>query len=61
MILADKIAQDVIGGNYFQSLFNKCVEYSFYQLLNLDDSILYSEKEYKDLLRFAELLSLSTI
>ena len=33
MILADKIAQDVIGGNYFQSLFNKCVEYSFYAII----------------------------
>ena len=59
MILADKIAQEVINDGYFQSLFKRCMEQSYYQMLNSDSSQ-YTEKEYKDLLRFADLLSTSS-
>lgn len=48
MILADKISQDIIGGNYFQMLFTKCMEFSYYQTLNIDSPISYTDKEYKD-------------
>lgn len=60
MIIADKIAKDIIESDYFHSLFGKCVEWSFNQLLDLNSTLVYSDKEYKDLLRFAELLSLSS-
>ena len=60
MILADKIAQEIMGSEYFQSLFVICMERSYYQILNLCKSIQYKEKEYKDLLRFADLLSASS-
>ena len=61
MILADKISQDIIGGNYFQMLFTKCMEFSYYQTLNIDSPISYTDKEYKDLLIFADLLSASSL
>ena len=61
MILADKIAQDVIGGEYFHSLFTKCMEFSFYQTLNIDNPFSYTDKEYRDLLIFADLLSSSSL
>ncbi len=60
MILADKIAQEIMGSEYFQSLFVICMERSHYQILNLCKSIQYKEKEYKDLLKFADLLSASS-
>lgn len=59
MILADKIAQEVMSDGYFQSLFKKCMEQSYYQMLSSNSSQ-YTEKEYKDLLRFADLLSTSS-
>lgn len=46
MILADKIAQEIMGSEYFQSLFVICMERSYYQILNLCKSIQYKEKEY---------------
>ena len=61
MILADKIAQEVIGGEYFHSLFTKCMEFSFYQTLNIDNPFSYTDKEYWDLLIFADLLSSSSL
>ena len=61
MILADKISQDIIGENYFQMLFTKCMEFSYYQTLNIDSPISYTDKEYKDLLIFADLLSASSL
>lgn len=61
MILADKIAQEVIGGEYFHSLFTKCMEFSFYQTLNIDNPFSYTDKEYRDLLIFADLLSSSSL
>ena len=45
MILADKIAQEIMGSEYFQSLFVICMERSYYQILNLCKSIQYKEKE----------------
>ena len=61
MILADKIAQDVISGEYFHSLFSKCMEFSFHQTLNIDYPFSYTDKEYRDLLIFADLLSTSSL
>ena len=43
MILADKIAQEIMGSEYFQSLFVICMERSYYQILNLCKSIQYIE------------------
>ena len=44
MILADKIAQEIMGSEYFQSLFVICMERSYYQILNLCKSIQYKPK-----------------
>lgn len=59
MILADKIAQEIVSDGYFQSLFKRCMEHSYYQMLS-SESLQYTQKEYKDLLRFADLLSTSS-
>lgn len=61
MIIADRIAQDIIKSSYFQSLFKACLEHSYFQILSLEASSDFSEKEYRDLLRFADLLSTASL
>ena len=60
MVLADEIAKEIMNNPYFHKLFIKCMEYSYNEMFGSDNSITYTEKEYKDLLRFAELLSISS-
>ncbi len=61
MIIADRIAKDIIGSSYFQSLFKTCLEYSYYQILSMEVQSDFSKKEYRDLLRFADLLSTASL
>ena len=60
MILADEIAKEIMNNPYFYKLYIKCMEYSYNEMLGGDSIINYTEKEYKDLLRFADLLSISS-
>lgn len=60
MVLADEIAKEIMNNPYFHKLYIKCMEYSYNEMLGSDNGITYTEKEYKDLLRFAELLSNSS-
>ncbi len=60
MILADEIAKEIMNNQYFHKLYVKCMEYSYNEMLGGDSIINYTEKEYKDLLRFADLLSISS-
>lgn len=61
MVLADEIALEILSNQYFHKLFKVCIERSIYHTLNISNQGLYSEKEFKDLLRFADLLSNSSI
>lgn len=61
MVLADEIALEILSSTYFLKLFKACTERSIVNTLGVDDKITYSEKEFKDLLRFADLLSISSI
>lgn len=60
MTLADDIAEDVLKNTYFQKLFKICTERSIIHSLDIERQVSYSEKEFKDLLRFSDLLSLSS-
>ena len=57
MVLADEIALEILSNQYFLKLFKVCMERSIYYTLNIDNQDSYSQKEFKDLLRFADLLS----
>lgn len=61
MVLADEIALEILSNKYFLKLFKICIERSIYHTLSIDNQDSYSEKEFKDLLRFADLLSISSI
>ncbi len=61
MVLADEIALEILSNQYFLKLFKVCMERSIYYTLNIDNQDSYSQKEFKDLLRFADLLSVSSI
>lgn len=61
MVLADEIALEILSNKYFLKLFKICIERSIYHTLSIDNKDSYSEKEFKDLLRFADLLSISSI
>lgn len=61
MIAAEEISKAIKESPYFQRLFKKCMEFSYSETLGLDQEVSdYTEKEYRDLLRFADLLSSST-
>ena len=61
MILADEISKDVKESSYFKRLFRKCMEFSYSETIGLEqDGSDYTAKEYRDLLRFADLLSSAT-
>lgn len=61
MVLADEIALEILSNQYFLKLFKVCIERSIYHTLSINYQDSYSEKEFKDLLRFADLLSNSSI
>lgn len=61
MSAADHIARTIISDSYFLKLFRECVGRSVLYTLNIDTESKYTEKELRDLLRFADLLSVSTI
>lgn len=61
MVLADEIALEILSNQYFLKLFKICTERSIYSTLGVVNNDSYSEKEFKDLLRFADLLSASSI
>lgn len=44
MIIADRIAKDIIKNSYFQSLFKICLEHSYYQILSAKVSSDFNEK-----------------
>ena len=61
MTAANQIAQTIISDSYFLKLYRVCVERSVLRTLNIDTEEKYTEKEIRDLLRFADLLSTSSI
>ena len=61
MRAANQIAQTIISDSYFLKLYRVCVERSVLRTLNIDTEEKYTEKEIRDLLRFADLLSTSSI
>lgn len=61
MTAANHIAQTIVVDPYFLKLFKICVERSVLRTLNIDAANKYTEKEFRNLLRFADLLSNSTI
>ena len=61
MTAANQIAQTIISDSYFLKLFRTCVERSALRILNISTEEKYTEKEFRDLLRFADLLSTSSI
>lgn len=60
-MVANHIAQEIISNKYFFKLFKLCLERSIAYTLDFDTKNQYSGKEYCDLLRFSDLLSLSTL
>lgn len=60
MTAANQIAQTIISEPYFLKLYRACVERSVLHTLNINIEEKYTEKEFRDLLRFADLLSISS-
>ena len=61
MNVAEEISKAIKGNSYFQRLFNECMERSYSESLSLENEHSnYTDKEYRDLLRFADLLSSAT-
>ena len=54
MTAANQIAQTIISDSYFLKLYRVCVERSVLRTLNIDTEEKYTEKEIRDLLRFAD-------
>lgn len=61
MTAANQIAPTIISDSYFLKLYRVCVERSALRTLNISTEEKYTEKEIRDLLRFADLLSTSSI
>lgn len=57
MTAANQIAPTIISDSYFLKLYRVCVERSALRTLNISTEEKYTEKEIRDLLRFADLLS----
>lgn len=58
MIVAEEISKAIKESAYFQRLFKNCMEFSYSETLRLEHEVPdYTAKEYRDLLRFADLLS----
>ena len=57
MTIIEKLTEDILEDEYFIHLFNKSSLLSAYNQFGIDNSELFTEKQIKDLLRFADLLS----
>ncbi len=55
--VAEKLKNDILEDEYFLSLFKKAEIISAYDCFNIPTTESISEKEFKDLMRFADLLS----
>lgn len=60
MTAANQIAQTIISEPYFLKLYRACVERSVLRTLSINTEEKYTEKEFRDLLRFADFLSISS-
>ena len=60
MTLAETLKQEILTDEYFISLFQKAERISVFNLFKLEQKETISDKEYKDLMQFADILSHST-
>jgi replicative superfamily II helicase len=60
MTIIEKLTEDILKDEYFNQLFRKSSLLSAYNQFNILNNNTLSEKELKDILRFADLLSNST-
>lgn len=62
MRIIDKLTEEILTGDYFNYLYNKCSILSAdYNLKNREQNNLLNEKEFKDSLRFSDVLSNSSL
>lgn len=57
MTIIEKLTEDILIDDYFILLFNKSALLSAYKQFNIVNTNTFSEKELKDTLRFADILS----
>jgi len=57
MLLIDKLTSDILEDKYFQELFEKCLLISAMHNFKSHTMPILTEKEFKDILRFADILS----
>lgn len=55
--IIDKLTQDIFNSEYFKNLFDKCSLINAEQAINKNIKSILSNKELKDCLRFADILS----
>lgn len=60
MTLAEKLTEEILADEYFISLFKKAERFSAYNLFNIINIEIITNKEYLDLMQFADILSHST-
>ncbi|MBP6866351.1 MAG: DEAD/DEAH box helicase [Candidatus Pacebacteria bacterium] len=60
MTLAETLKEEILTDDYFINLFQKAERISVFNLFNLEQRDTISDKEYKDLMQFADILSHST-
>lgn len=58
--IIEKLTEDILGDNYFKCLFKKCSLINAYYTINKDSINNLTDKEFKDSLRFADILSNSS-
>lgn len=58
--IIEKLTEDILGDNYFKYLFKKCSLINAYYTINKDSINNLTDKEFKDSLRFADILSNSS-
>lgn len=57
MTIIEKLTEDILNNEYFNSLFRKSSLLSAYRQFNIISDVIFSDKELKDTLRFADILS----
>lgn len=60
MTIIEKLTEDILENDYFSRLFKECSLLSAYSQFNISNPNTFSDKELKDVLRFADILSNST-
>lgn len=60
MKLIDKLTEDILQDKYFCNLFNKSLQITAEHIFKKQTRLILTNKELKDLLRFADILSNST-